>query len=79
MAHRARGGVKVSEAPPTRSDGDITIVIERGDRWDIADLLLDEAIKLEADARGRRRNSPARASLLDKAGRPHALSVRIRP
>ena len=71
--------MSVSDAPPTRSDGDITVVIERGDRWDIADLLLDETIRLEADARNRRRNSPARTSLLDKAGRLHALSVRIRP
>ena len=30
-----------SDAP--RVDGDITIVIERRDRWDIAELLLDEA------------------------------------
>ena len=66
-----------SDAP--RVDGDITIVIERRDRRDIAELLLDEARKLEADARGRRRNSPARVSLLNRAGRLHALSVRIRP
>ena len=66
-----------SDAPPDHVG--ITIVIERRDRWDIAELLLDEARKLEADARDRRRNSPARASLLDRAGRLHALSVRIRP
>ena len=66
-----------SDAP--RVDGDIFVVIERRDRWDIAELLLDEARKLEADARDRRRNSPARASLFDRAGRLHALSVRIRP
>ena len=55
---------------PTRRarEGDITIVIERRDRRDIAELLLDEARKLEADARGRRRNSPARVSLFEQSG-----------
>ena len=67
----------LSDAP--RVDGDITIVIERRDRRDIAELLLDEARKLEADAQNRRRNSPARVSLFDRAGRLHALSVRIMP
>ena len=57
----------------------VTVVIERRDRWDIAELLLNESKKLDADARSRRRNSPVRTALFDRAARLHELSVKIRP
>ena len=55
------------------------VVIEQRDRFDIAELLLAEVVRLQADARTKRRNSPVREKLFSQAARLHELSVRIRP
>lgn len=67
------------EGAPVLRDESVNIVIERRDRWDIAELLLNESRNVEAEARSRRRNSPIRTALFDWATRLYELSVRIRP
>jgi hypothetical protein len=76
----ARGDTALTEHDyQAASPGAITIVIARRDRWDIAELLLNESMRVEAEARSRRRNSPIRTALLDRAARLYELSVTVRP
>jgi hypothetical protein len=64
----------------TRSRPDtVCVVIEQRDRYDVADALFTESRQLEADALTRRRSSPVRKKLIERAFRLHELAARIRP
>jgi hypothetical protein len=64
----------------TQSRPDVCyIAIDQGDRVALADLLLAEVLRLEADVLTRRRGSPARKQLIERAFRMHELAVRIGP